>query len=374
LIEQTSAPASIGNHLAASSIAVVHEWFGATGGSERVFQEISALIPGARRFVLWKDADVTEDLADVSQSWMSRTPLRHRKAMALPLMPLAWRTLTAEKFDVVISSSHAFAHTVRLRGAGDTRHLSYIHSPARYVWSADLDSRGGGSVMAPARWALRRLDVSMSRHVNGYAANSVEVRDRIRRYWQRDATVINPPVDTEYYRHGSKPRSAGGDYLLGVGRWVSYKRFDLMIEIADRAGVPIVIAGGGPAETELRKLGAKKRVSVEFVTRPSNEQLRNLYRGARALLYPAHEDFGMIPVEAQAAGCPVIGLARGGLLETVVHGSTGFLVHGLDPAGYVAAVRDLDELDPQSAICNAERFSRSRFRENMLGWLLEETR
>jgi hypothetical protein len=179
------------------SVAVIHEWFGATGGSEQVFLAIADLVPHAERFVLWKDHGVGGDHR-LTESWMSRTPLRHSKALALPVMPLTWRTLTRRRYDVVISSSHAFAHTAKLGAAEGTRYLSYVHSPARYVWSPDLDARGARGVLTPARGTLQAWDRWLSRHVHSYAANSREVRSRIRRYWERDARVI-PPVDVDYW-------------------------------------------------------------------------------------------------------------------------------------------------------------------------------
>jgi glycosyltransferase involved in cell wall biosynthesis len=354
--------------LAGRSVAVVHEWFGATGGSETVFLNIADLVPQAARFVLWSDADV--ERTDLRQSWMSRTPLIRTKALALPVMPLAWRTLTRERFDVVISSSHAFAHTVRMGSPENTRYLSYVHTPARYLWSPDFDGRGSGALLSGPRSLLRRVDVKMSRHVHAYAANSVEVRDRIRRFWGRDADVIHPPVDTEYFSGMPLDQQAcPRDYLLGVGRWIGYKNFDLMIEIADRVGVPLVLAGSGPLEASLRRAASKVRVAVRFEVRPDRERLRHLYWGARALLYPAHEDFGIVPVEAQACGTPVIGLDRGGLRETVVDGETGFLVPGLDAAAYAAHVPGVDHLSRDAIAKHATRFGRATFDERMSDWL-----
>jgi glycosyltransferase involved in cell wall biosynthesis len=350
------------------SVAVVHEWFGATGGSETVFLHIASLIPQADRYVLWRDRDA--DRTDLRESWLSRTPLRRSKALALPMMPLAWRTLTRQPFDVVISSSHAFAHTVKLRSSPDARYLSYVHSPARYVWSPDFDGRGGGRMLAGPRRLLQRADLRLSRHVHAYAANSVEVRNRIRRFWNRDAEVIAPPVDTEYFAGAPADlRSQPRDYLLGIGRWIGYKNFDLMIAIADQAGVPLVLAGSGPDESALRKAAATVRVPVRFEVRPSRERLRELYWGAKALLYPAHEDFGIVPVEAQACGTPVIGLNRGGLLETVADGVTGFLIDGLSPRAYAAVVPRVDNLSRADISRQAEQFSRHAFSLAMTNWL-----
>ncbi|MGR6317643.1 glycosyltransferase [Micromonospora soli] len=358
--------------LADRSVALVHEWFGATGGSEQVFLSMAEVVPHAERFVLWKDHDATVD-QQIHESWMAKTPLRRSKALALPVMPLTWRTLTRKKYDFVISSSHAFAHTVRIGDPDRTRHLSYVHSPARYVWSPDLDQRGANPVLAPMRAVLQAGDKRLSRHVHSYAANSREVQARIRRFWGRDARVINPPVEVDYF--GAAPpevRDQDRRYLLGVGRWVPYKNFDLMIEIAAAARLPLVLAGGGPEEANLRRLAARVDVPVEFEIRPTRERLRELYWGAVALLYPALEDFGMIPVEAQACGTPVVGWARGGLLETVVTGETGFLLNATDPADYVDPIRRAADLPARAAVANAQRFTPQVFQANVAAWLTEQ--
>ena len=361
--------------LGGRSVAMVHEWFGATGGSETVFLAIADLVPHAERMVLWADDGVPAERLRLSQSWLARTPLRQSKALALPAMPLVWRTLTRRRFEVVISSSHAFAHTVKLGDPERTRHLSYIHSPARYVWSPDFDGRGSHPLLRAPRKLLQAADLRLSRHVHAYAANSGEVQGRIKRYWRRDATVINPPVDTQYFAAAPPAdRSQSRDYLLGVGRWISYKNFDLMIEIAGAAGLPLVIAGSGPEEERLRRLAAGVRVPVHFHVRPERDRLRTLYWGARALLFPAHEDFGIIPVEAQACGTPVLGLRRGGLLETVVDGETGFLIDSREPGPYAAAVRRLGELTPRRLQDHAATFSADRFAGRIARWIDDAAR
>jgi glycosyltransferase involved in cell wall biosynthesis len=359
--------------LADRSVALVHEWFGATGGAEKVFISIGDLVPHADRFVLWKDSDVEGDLS-LRQSWLARTPLRRTKAVALPFMPLTWRTLTSQRYDVVISSSHAFAHTVKLGPPEQTRYLSYVHSPARYLWSPSFDSRGSNPLLAGPRKALQAADLRLSRHVHSYAANSREIRERIRLYWRRDAHVVNPPVRVEFYADAPlADRDQNRDYLLGVGRFVPYKNFDLMIEIAAAAGLPLVLAGKGPEEASLRRHAARVGVPVRFEIKPSDERLRQLYWGARALLFPTHEDFGMIPVEAQACRTPVVGLRRGGLLETVVDGETGLLVHSTDPGRHVAAVRRVGELRADAAQANAATFSTAAFRVRLAAWVTDAT-
>ncbi|MET8088638.1 glycosyltransferase [Micromonospora sp. NPDC005220] len=371
-IPQARAPRPL-DDLKSARVALVHEWFGATGGSENVFRQISSLLPEAERFVLWKDHDAVEP--NLRESWMARTPLRKTKAGALPLMPLVWRTLSQERFDLVISSSHAFAHTVRLGSSEETRYLSYVHSPARYIWSPNFDGRGSNPMLTVPRRMLQTADVRLSRHVNGYAANSEEVRARIARYWKRDAVVINPPVDVDYFAAApAADQNQPREYLLGVGRWIPYKNFDLIIQIAEAAGLPVVIAGSGPEETALRRAAERVRVPVTFEVRPSKERLRQLYWGARALLFPVHEDFGIIPVEAQACGTPVVGLRRGGLLETVVDGETGFLIDSQDPGSFVPLVHRLPELSQDRVRSHANGFSEQQFAARMTAWIADAGR
>jgi glycosyltransferase involved in cell wall biosynthesis len=360
-----------GPGLPGRSIALVHEWFSETGGSENVFVAMTEVFPQATPFVLWREPEATRGVG-FRESWMARTPLRHSKALALPVMPLAWRTLVRGNFDLVLSSSHAFAHTVKTRSPG-TRYLSYVHTPARYLWSPEFDGRGANNAFSVPRSLLQAADVRLSRHVTSYAANSSEVRSRIRRFWNRDACVIYPPVDVGYF---SAPPPWQGeqnrDYLLGVGRWVPYKRFDFMIQVAEAARIPLVIAGSGPEETALRQASAKATIPVTFENRPSRQRIRELYWGARALLFPAHEDFGIIPVEAQACGTPVVGLRRGGLLETVVEGETGFLIDSYDPLAYVSALRHVLDFDRQRIIAHASAFSTEAFKSKIFSWVRDE--
>lgn len=357
--------------LTGKSVALVHEWFAATGGSENVFVALTEVLPQAKAFVLWRD-DTSHRGAGFHESWLARTPLRRVKPLALPVMPLAWRTLTRERFDVVISSSHTFAHTVKIGSDPATRYLSYVHSPARYVWSPTFDGRGSHGLFTVPRKALRAMDVRLSRHVHSYAANSVEVRERLRRYWRRDARVIHPPVDVDYFAEPLPVPGGDGGYLLGVGRWIPYKNFDLMIAIAEAARVPLVIAGSGPQEAALRRLATTAGVPVTFELRPSRQRLRDLYRGARALLFPNHEDFGIIPVEAQATGTPVLGARRGGLLETVLSGETGFLLDTADPHRYAAALPLADRLDRGTIQRHATNFSTHVFKARIAEWVADE--
>ncbi len=361
---QTSDP------LAGRRIAILNEWFERTGGAERVLVATRKCLPGADAYALWSDVD---DDPSLRESWLARTPLRGRKALTLPLMPLVWRTQTRQRYDVVLSLSHSLNHTARFPLRPGGVHLAYVHTPARYLWLPELDARRRRGLSQRAAVATTKwLEARTSRHVDAYAANSAEVRERIARFWRRDCVVIHPPARTEFFSAPPAPdRAQSRDYVMGVGRWVEYKRFDLMIEIAERAGLPLVLAGAGPMEGELRRLAARARVPVTFHLRPNDECLRALLWGARCVLFPGHEDFGIVPVEAQACGTPVVGLRRGGLLETVRDGETGHLVEDLTIDRFADRVRAVHELSPAAAQANASRFSEAAFQARLLSWVGE---
>ena len=350
-------------------MAVLNEWFEAIGGAERTLLAVMDAFPDAESFALWADADA-QPPARLRESWIARTPLRGRKALTLPVIPFVWRTQTRDRFDVVLSLSHSLNHAARLPLTPGGAHLSYVHTPARYLHLPQIDRRRRVGGRSAAVAATKFIERRTSRHVDSYAANSVEVRDRIRAFWDRDALVINPPVRTGFFTPAADPVPvARRSYLLGVGRWILYKRFDRMIEIAERAGLPLVLAGAGPMEAQLRAQAESAAVPVRFELRPSDTRIRDLMRGAAALLFPGHEDFGITPVEAQACGTPVVALARGGALETVVDGHTGALVGDDDPAAFAAALSRVEHLDPQRIRSNAQRFGTDRFAAQVRLWV-----
>lgn len=369
VVQRRSPEAPLAQPTGLGRMAVLNEWFEAIGGAERTLLAVMDAFPDAESFALWTDADADAP-ARLRESWIARTPLRGRKALTLPVIPFVWRTQTRSRFDVVLSLSHSLNHAARLPVTDGGAHVSYVHTPARYLHLPQIDRRrrAGGRRVAVA--ATKLIERRTSRHVDSYAANSVEVRDRIRDFWGRDARVINPPVRTGYFTPAADPVPvAERGYLLGVGRWILYKRFDLMIEIAERAGLPLVLAGAGPMEAQLRAQAASAAVPVRFELRPTDERVRELMRGAAALLFPGHEDFGITPVEAQACGTPVVALARGGALETVVDGYTGALVGEDDPAAFAAALGRVQHLAPHRIRANALRFGADRFAGQVRQWV-----
>jgi glycosyltransferase involved in cell wall biosynthesis len=350
-----------------AKLAIVHEWIDARDGSVKVFEELAATFPDADLYALSRDPRVELSLGnrELHTTVLNHPALRPRRGPTLPLMPLAWRAMGAGRYDGVITSHHAFAHTNRLTQTGP--HLVYVHSPARYVWTPEIDGRGSGPALAPVRAALKRVDRHAARRVTSYAANSTAVAARIERFWSREATVIHPPVQVDFFgTPATSPPTR--DYLLGAGRWVPYKNLHLVIETADRAGMPVKIAGSGPDRDRVLAAARRATVPVELIDTPSDVALRELYRNAAALVFPTIEDFGIVPVEAQAAGTPVVALGTGGVLDTVAAGVSGILTESLDPHDLAQAVAAAVSLKPADCQANAQRFSVEAFRSAMRSW------
>lgn len=362
-----------------ASMALVHEWLDAPRGAEKVFLAMCDTFPDADRYALSVSPEFRSAVRpaggglDVRTTWLDRPGWRDRRGVTLPLMPLAWRSLPRERYDVVLTSHHAFASSNRL---ARRRHLVYVHSPARYVWTPELDARGGHWGLKPVRSVLRAVDRAAAARVTSFAANSREVADRVRRSWGRPAVVIHPPVDTAFYAP-SGPAAAparDGGYLLFVGRLVPYKRPDFAIELAARMRCRLVVVGDGPLLPRLRQQARRLGAEVDFRTRTADDEVRQLYRDALALVFPAVEDFGIVPVEAQACGTPVVALDRAGAQETVRSGESGVLVEDLDLARFERAVGLARTLSPEACVRNAGRFAPAAFEARLRDWVEESSR
>jgi glycosyltransferase involved in cell wall biosynthesis len=245
----------------------------------------------------------------------------------------------------------------------------------RYVWDPH-DQRSGIhrlAVLGP-RAALRRWDRRAAGWVDSFAAISSAVSRRIERCYGRESRVIHPPVDTDFYRPagpGEHARPAPGEpFVLACSRFIPYKRLDLAILAADRVGVPLVVAGTGPGEAALRQLAASVRVPVTFEVSPTDERLRDLYRAASAFVFPALEDFGIVAVEAQACGTPVVALAEGGTADTVLDGVTGVLVEEQDVEGFATGLEGaLNIAGRQACVAQAALFSTAAFAAQVRAWV-----
>ncbi|WP_067242005.1 glycosyltransferase [Microbacterium resistens] len=359
--------------------ALVHEWLAPRGGSENVFESLTRIFPDAARYCLWNDSDgrFTVD----GETWLARTPLRGRKAAALPLMPLAWRSLPSVDAEWVLASSHLFAHHARFAGpARSAPKLVYAHTPARYIWNPELDARGGSLPVKAAAGTVKDLDRRRAQEAVAIAANSTFVQTRIARAWHRESTVIHPPVDVASFLRTPEPSAHDQDvldrlpdtFLLGFSRFIPYKRLDLAVQAGAAAGVPVVLAGAGPDEERLRAFAAEHAPgAVSFVRSPGPDLYRALLHRCLALVFPAVEDFGIVPVEAMAAGRPVIANALGGTAETIVDGSTGVLVEDWSPEEMRRAVDTVTRVSPQACRAQSERFSEEVFADRIRAWVAE---
>ncbi len=358
-------------------IAVVHEWITQRAGSEKTFEQLAATLPGADLFALTHSDGVAIETGGrpITTTTLDRIPLlRDHRALALPLMPLAWRVASNERYDTVITSSHACA-----KGFGPARaalHLCYCHAPMRYAWNSAIDGRTSGSIdlLAPARNVMRRWDHNSANWVDSFAANSTAVAERIANYYGREARVIAPPVEVEFFSDAPRRKRS---HLLAFSRFISYKRLDIAIGVSGRLDIPLVIAGFGPDEHRLRASAERFAPGlVTFAIRPDQHQLRELYANSLALIFPAHEDFGIIPIEAQAAGCPVVGLSRGGSLDTVKHGVSGILIEDQTIEAFADATARLLDNPPEPWACqrNAVNFGEHRFRREIREWLADARR
>ena len=355
--------------------ALIHEWFTALAGSESVVEQLCHLYPDADLYAIYADPSVvasTEYLRDrrLETSFIKHLPRAAQSFRSyLLLMPLAVEQFDLSRYDLVISSSHAAAKGV-LTGP-DQLHISYVHSPIRYAWDlqhqylreARLDRGMKGWV---AKWMLHRMriwDYRTAAGVDYFVANSRYVARRISKVYGRQADVIYPPVDVA--RFGL--REAKGDFYLAASRLVPYKRMDLIVEaFAAMPDKRLVVIGDGP---EAEKVRSKAAPNVELLGYQPGHVLRDLMQQARAFVFAAEEDFGIIPVEAQACGTPVIAFGKGGALETVRGPEspqpTGLFFPSQEVASIVEAVQrfeaDRDRFEPKACRANAERFSAERF-------------
>jgi glycosyltransferase involved in cell wall biosynthesis len=356
-------------------VALVHDWLTGMRGGEKVLAELCALFPEAPVYTLVHREGAAPEIERgrrVVTSMLQRLPFgRTHHRYYLPLFPAAARSLRLEgPLDLVISSSHAAAKAVRVPAGA--RHVCYCHSPMRYVWDDHGDYFSFGrsryarrAALAPWRSALRRWDRAAADGVDLFVANSEYVRGRVRALYGRDAVVVYPPVDTEFFTPSDAARD---DAALAVSALVPYKRVDLAVRAFSRSGRRLLVAGSG---TERRALERVAGPSVEFLGAVSDERLRDLYRTSRLLVFPGREDFGLVPVEAQACGLAVVAFGEGGALETVVDGRTGVLFgeQTVDALDGGLARAEATTFDPAALRANALRFSRERFRREILAVL-----
>ncbi len=371
-------------------VAIVHDWLTGMRGGEKCLEVFCEIYPEADIFTLLHLPGSVSDTIErhrIHTSPLQWIPgIKRRYRHMLPLMPMSVRMFSLREYDFILSSSHCVAKGAK--GGFETYHLDYCHTPMRYAWSGyeDYSARLGGAakwLFPPLVEYLRRWDNEANRGVHDFIANSHTVAERIRRYYGREADVLYPPVDTEFY-HSRSGRTS--DYYLMVTGFAPYKRVDVAVEAFGRLGRPLKVVGEGQDFERVRALG---KPNVEFLGWQDDETIRELYGGCRAFIFPGEEDFGITPLEAQACGRPVLALGAGGALETVVGvnaqeyepppgfipwGEVGdgeaeptgmFFAHS-DPAHIEEAVLAFEKMEgrfsPEAARRQAERFGRENFK------------
>jgi len=357
-------------------IALVHDWLTGMRGGEKCLEVLCELFPSADLYTLLHipgSVSATVEQLKINSSFIQHLPFsRAQYRKYLPLFPLAIERFWLEQYDLIISTSHCVAKGAIPRH--DALHICYCHTPMRYVWEMYDAYFGKGRaglgtrlLMAPVAGYLRAWDVRSSDRVHYFIANSQNVRERIRRHYNRDAEVIYPPVDVPDFRVSS----CDGGYFLIVSAFAPYKRIDLAIEAFNKTGERLVIVGDGQENQRLRVLA---KSNIEFVGSVPRDQLAEYYESSIALIFPGEEDFGIVPLEAMACGKPVIAFRKGGALESVVEngeGRTGVFFGDQTVERLLDAIERFrrTSFDPQRIREHASKFDRPVFKSKIKAFL-----
>ena len=355
-----------------SKIALVHDYFIQMGGAERVAAAMHDSFPSAPIYTtVALPHRLPKELrdADIRTSAMQRLPgMEQRFRQYFLLYPFAVEHFDLSDYDLIFSSSSGYAKGVRRRK--NAIHVCYCHTPMRWVWrykdyvARESFGRVSRSLLPISLWGLKKWDLRAAQQPNYYIANSRLVAERIKQIYGREAFVIPPPIDVDRFQMSSQM----DDYYLVLSRLVPYKRIDLAIEACKRLGRRLVIIGDGPDRQRLQKLAGPE---TEFLGRQPDSQVSRYASRCRALLFPGEEDFGMVPLEVNAAGRPVIAFRGGGAMETIVEGVTGVFFNQPTSAGLVQALEDFEgrSWDQQAMRRHAEKFDRSVFAFRVLQFL-----
>jgi glycosyltransferase involved in cell wall biosynthesis len=359
-------------------VAFVHYWLVGMRGGEAVLEEFCTLFPDADIYThVYDESSVSKKISahNIYTTSISKLPFSKKfYQLSLPFMPIALEQIDLSDYDLVISFESGPSKGVIV--APEAQHVCYCHSPMRYLWDMyhEYLSRTGWLkrlLMIPVIHYLRMWDVTSSSRVDFYLANSSFVKARIRKYYRRDAIVINPPVDLERFSR----RDGFGDsedYYLFVGQLVDYKRADLAVDAFNENGKKLVIIGTGERSSMLKK---RVKSNIEILGRVNNVDLIRHYSQCKALVFPGVEDFGIVPLEAMACGKPVIAYKRGGAVDTVVDGVTGLFFAEQTPKALNDAIERFEaieaEFQPDHIAKHASQFSANTFRKSIATFLSE---
>jgi glycosyltransferase involved in cell wall biosynthesis len=344
------------------SVAIVHDYLNQRGGAERCVLEMASIWPHAPIYTsLFRPRSTFPEFGgrDVRTSPLDRLPVDREFRSLFPFYPAAFRSFGRLSEELVISSSSGWAHGVRTAPA--SFHAVYCYTPARWLYGGEyLGASRRAQAVRPVVGVMRHWDRNAARRADLYIAISKEVRQRIKHRYGIDAPVVYPPVDVDRFRPGER-----GERLLVVSRLLPYKRVDVVVDAATRAGIGLDVVGRGPAGDDLRRRAGP---TVAFHDRLEDAEITRLMENCRAFCLPGREDFGITPIEANAAGKPVVAFAGGGALETVQDGVTGVFFRNHSVEEVLDAIARCDRLQtPPSAIAGwARRFSRETFRASLV--------
>ncbi|MBC7498169.1 glycosyltransferase [Candidatus Gracilibacteria bacterium] len=356
-------------------IAIICDWLIDFGGAELVISHLLETFPDADIYtsVCYMDHPMLEG-RNIYTSWLQRVPFFNRRhKLAGVLRPWAFRSFDLSGYDIIISSSSAEAKNAGYSKRGkDTKHFCYCHTPTRYYWSHYEEYRNMmefGFFNALARLVLdrligwlRKLDYEAAQRVDFFIANSKNTQERIVKYYNRESEVIYPGVNIPVIPTAGEK----GDYYIGIGRCIPYKRFDLLVDAFNTNGRRLVLCTA--TDTHLfRELRSKSNSNIEWKYRVSNDEKDELMKGAKAFLFPPLEDFGLVPIEAMAIGTPVIAYGKGGALETVVDGVTGVFFSPQTPEALNQTIKQFEKMEWNSEKIreHAEKFSKKIFQEGI---------
>jgi len=358
-------------------VAIVHDWLNQIGGAEVVLEALAEMYPQSPIYtaMYWPQAMPQAYRSwDIRASFMDRLPfVKKYHQPFLPLYPLAFESFDFTGYDLVISNKSGFCHGIIT--SPDTLHICYCLTPTRFLWDyssyAQRERLRGLARLAlpPFLNYLRLWDRAAADRVDHFIAISRTVQQRIAKYYRRDSAVIYPPVDTSKFAP-SNSHHDGDDYFLIVSRLIPYKRIDLAVRAFNELGLPLVIIGDGRDRDGLRALA---KANIEFLGRVPDGKIGDYFARCRAFILPGQEDFCIAPVEAQAAGRPVIAYAAGGALDTVREGVTGAFFHEQTPEALIKAIKEFDDTgyDPAVIRRHAERFDKRVFKERLSAFIKE---
>ena len=358
-------------------VAIIHYWLVSMRGGEKVIESLCKLFPDADIFThIYDERKISSVINqhNVKTTLISKLPFAKRLFRAyLPIMPLALEQLDLTDYDLIISSESGPAKGVITRP--DSLHICYCHSPMRYLWDQyHVYRREAGLAtrlfMPFLAHFLRLWDASSATRVDRFVANSRFVARRIEKYYGRTAEVVHPPVDVESFT--PSPNVDKGDGYLFLGELVPYKQPSVAVEAFTKMGKKLTVIGEGPEKNKLTRLAGP---TIEFLPRQSLDDLKTQYQQTRALVFPGEEDFGIIPLEAQAMGTPVIALNRGGAKDTVIHDKTGILYDGGEASDLIRAVDQFEgekRFDHDLIRTHALGFSEQRFLREIHSYIQAE--